>query len=173
MVVVPVTEQPLVVIVVDGEHVVVVVGNVEPAAVIAVGVHSIMTCSAVSVVVHDDELTLELVSVLAAELAPDVAEVAVDRIESVFWLALLLSPLSVRSSFCDVRSFKTGSTPSTSSALMTSVISPRFSSIQDRVPTTSLIGPSRPLLARFWAMHGLGEISPPRFEMRSSISLLT
>ena len=174
----PVTEQPLVVTVVDGEHmvVVVVVGNVEPMTVIVEGVHNTVTCSAVSVAVHDDdlasELAAEVVAEVVAEFLLDVFEVMIDWTEYVFWLALLLSLSSVRSSFCNTRLSRIGSIPSTSLAPTISVMSSRFSSMQDNASTTSLKGSSRPLLTCSRAMHGLGEVSPPRSEIRSLTSLL-
>ena len=151
------TEQPLVVIVVVGEQVVVEI--VELPVVKVVGTHRTVTRNAVSMDAHDeDELVLELV------------EVSVDESELVLLFELLSFSSSVRFSFSVFRSSRVLSMLLTSSVLISSVRLSKFSSMQDNVLTMSPTRPRRPLF--FFEMHGLDDGSLPRSEMRPSTSLL-
>lgn len=167
VVVVPVTEQPLVVIVVRGEQV--VVETVEPPVVYTVGMHTSVTRTAVSVSVHDDD---ELEDELDEELLDELSELFDVSVEESDFESLLdlLSSSSLRSSVSDVRSVKVGSMPSTSPPVMLPVILSRSSSTQDKVFMASPMKPKRPLF--FFEPHGPPDELPPRSEMRPSTSSL-
>ena len=133
----------------------------ELPTVVTVGEQSTVTLKAVCVVVQEDSDELE-------ELDDDSE---LDELESEFDELELLSS-SVRSSVSDVRSSSASSTASTSSELMLSVMLSKSSSMQDSLLMTSPIAPSNPLFI-FLEPHPEDEESPPRSEMRSSMSLLT
>lgn len=133
----------------------------ELPTVVIVGEQSTVTSRAVCVVVQEDSEELD-------ELDD---ESEFDELESEFDELELLSS-SVRSSVSDVRSSSASSMPSTLSELMLSVMSSKSSSMQDNLLMTSPIAPSKPLFI-FLEPHPEDEESPPRSEMRSSISLLT
>ena len=160
VIVVPVTEQPLAMTVVEGEQA--VVRTVTPPVWNDVGTHSTVTWNAVFKDAQDEDddgngEEGELVSIL------------VDEPESELVLEVLSS--SVRSSVSVLKLFRESLTPSRSSILMLSVMLSRSSPIQDKLLTIPLIVPIKPLF--LLEPHPEKEESGPKLEMRSSTSFLT
>lgn len=155
VVVSPVTEQPLAVIVVKGEHVVVEI--VVPLEMIEVGTHRTVTCNAVFVDLQNDE---ELAEVLPELLSGVLAEVAESDCLSL--LDCLSSVSSLRLSISDVRLPIVLSIPLISPALISSSALSNSLLTHDNVFTISLTpwvtmpsGPPSPLF--FFEPHGEGE----------------
>jgi hypothetical protein len=165
----PVTEQPLVVIVVEGEHV--VVERMEPRVLKIVGTHKTVTRNAVLAAVHEDDEDLELLfedEVFELLFEDDAFELLFVRSDFELLFDELLSLGSERLSFSDVRSSKAVSIPVTSSETMLFLILFRSSSIQTKELTISPRKPNRPLF--LFEPHPEGDESPPKLVIRFSTS---
>lgn len=164
----PVTEQPSVVTVVEGVHV--VVEMVEPPVVFEVGTHLVVTCSAVCVVQDevDEEVSEEVLEVFELDsLVDESSSVLLSlSLESLFLVSLSRFVFSV------VRFSTVLSIASTLLVLTLSVASSRPLSMHDRDP---VISPKRLLNALLFLFepHPFEEDSVPISEMNPSTWLLT
>lgn len=124
-----------------------------------VSVHRTVTCSAVSVDIHNKN-----------KLVPELFEVSIDKSESILLFKSLSSLLSIRLSFSDTKLSKVLSMLLTSLELILSVILFKSLLIQDNVFIMSLMRPSRSLF--FFEVYSLDNGSLPRSDIRSSTLFL-